>query len=137
MRRTSIATEAPPEPTVADLDGIVSELRAGWTSKLTVRRTSKDDAGIRDIHVSVDGERIAVLFNRQEVTREITPGPHRLRVHNTLFWKTIDFHVVVGEHVSFQVVNRPGLGTWSVFAYLIGANVLYLGVEREDAGGLA
>ena len=95
-----------------------------------MRRQSKDDAGIRDIHVSLDGERIAVLFNGQDVRREVTPGPHRLRVHNTLFWKTVDFTVAVGEHASFEVVNRPGPGTWSVLAYLIGANVLYLGVHK-------
>ena len=30
-----------------------------------------------------------------EISREIAPGPHRLRVHNTLFWKNIDFTVAV------------------------------------------
>lgn len=130
MARTTVFVDAPPEPSLADLDGIVAELRTGWKSILTVRRQSKDDAGIRDIHVSLDGEPIAVLFNGQDVRREVTPGPHRLRVHNTLFWKTVDFTVAVGEHASFEVVNRPGPGTWSVLAYLIGANVLYLGVNR-------
>ena len=130
MARTTVFVDAPPEPSLADLDGIVADLRASWKSTLTVRRQSKDDAGIRDIHVSLDGERIAVLFNGQEVRRDIQPGPHRLRVHNTLFWKTVDFTVAVGEHASFEVVNRPGPGTWSVLAYLIGANVLYLGVHK-------
>ncbi|MGE3959639.1 MAG: hypothetical protein AB7H96_23185 [Vicinamibacterales bacterium] len=135
MPRTTVLTEAPPQPTVEELDGIISQLRASWTSRLTVRRQSKDDVGIRDIYVSLDDERIAVLFAGQEVSREITPGPHRLRVHNTLFWKTIDFEVKVGEHASFMVVNRRGFGTFSVFAYLIGANILYLTVEKESLPG--
>jgi len=134
MPRTAVITAAPPEPTGADLDRIVSELRASWKSRLTVKRQSRDDAGIREIYVSLDGERLAVLLAGQEVTRELAPGPHRLRVHNTLFWKTLEFTVAIGEHVSFAVVNRPGFGTWSVLAYMIGANVLYLGVDREAPG---
>lgn len=135
MARTIVHTEAPPEPTRAELDGIITALQSQWTSRLTVRRQSKEDVGIRDIHVSLDEERIAVLFAGQEVSREIAPGPHRLRVHNTLFWKTVDFQVQVGEHASFMVINKKGFGTFSVLAYLIGANILYLSVERESMPG--
>jgi hypothetical protein len=132
MSQTTVTTEAPVEPSIADLDRIVAHLKASWTSRLTVRRQSKEDAGIRDIYVSLDDERIGVLFNGQEVTREIEPGPHRLRVHNTLFWKTCDFTVAVGEHASFMVTNRKGLGTFSFFAYFLGTNLLYLGLDREE-----
>lgn len=135
MPRSTVLTEAPPEPTIAELDGLIASLRAAWTSRVTVRRQSKEDVGLRDIYVSLDGERIGVLFNGQEVSVEVKPGPHRLRVHNTLFWKTVDFEVSVGEHASFMVANRRGFGTFSVFAYLLGANVLYLTVEREAFPG--
>ncbi|MBS1816695.1 MAG: hypothetical protein JSU08_02090 [Acidobacteria bacterium] len=135
MARTTVLTEAPPEPTVAELDGLIAQLKASWTSRVTVRRQSKDDVGFRDIYVSLDDERIAVLYNGQEVSREVKPGRHRLRVHNTLFWKTIDFELQVGEHASFMVVNRRGFGTYSILAYLIGANILYLTVERESFPG--
>lgn len=135
MSRTTVRTEAPPEPTTAELDNLFSQLQSSWTSRLTVRRQSKEDVGIRDIYVSLDDERIAVLFAGQQVSREIAPGPHRLRVHNTLFWKTVDFQVSVGEHASFMVINRRGFGTFSVFAYLIGANILYLSVDRESFPG--
>jgi hypothetical protein len=123
--------ETVPEPSAADLDAIVEELRASWTGRVTVRRQSRDDIGIRDIYVSLDGERIGVLFAGQEVSREVPPGRHRLRVHNTLFWKTIDFTMAAGEHASFVAINRRGLGTYSIVAYLIGANPIYLTVERE------
>ena len=129
--RTVTTTSAPPEPTVDDLDRIVRQLETSWTASLTVRRQSKDDVGLRQIYVSLDGERIAVLCAGQEVTREIKPGPHRLRIHNTLFWKTLDFSVSVNEHVSFTTINRAGFLTFSIFAFFIGTNVLYLSVERD------
>lgn len=122
-------------PTTADLDRIIEELRNSWTARLTIRRNSEEDAGLHQIYVSLDGERLAVLNAGQEVSREITPGPHRLRVHNTLFWKTIDFTLAVGEHASFVTINRKGFGTWSLFAYFIGTNLVYLTVDRESFYG--
>jgi hypothetical protein len=135
MSFTGVRIETVPEPTVADLDGIISQLEASWTSRITVRRDVREDIGIRDIYVSLDGESLAILLPGQDVSREVPPGSHRLRVHNTLFWKTIDFTVTVGEHVSFVVSNRRGFGTYSFFAYLIGCNVIYLKVEREAIPG--
>jgi hypothetical protein len=120
-----------PEPTAADLDRIVAELASSWTARVTVRRQSSEDTGQRQIYVSLDSERIAVLEQGQEVSREVTPGRHRLRVHNTLFWKTVDFTLAVGEHASFVTINRAGFGTYSMVAYLLGTNVLYLTLERE------
>lgn len=90
---------------------------------------------MREIYVSLDHERIAVLGPGEEVSREVKPGPHRLRVHNTLFWKTIDFTTAVGEHVSFMAINRQGMGTYSFLMYFVGTNIIYLTVERESAYG--
>jgi hypothetical protein len=134
MSRT-VVTEVIPEPTSADLDAIVDELRASWTARVTVRRPATLDIGIRQIFVSLDDEKIAILEAGQEVSREVAPGPHRLRVHNTLIWKTIDFTVAVGEHVSFVAINRAGFGTYSILAFLIGGNLIYLTVEREEFYG--
>ncbi len=130
-RTTTVDIGAPPVPTTADLDRIIEQLRQSWTARLTIRRTSEEDARLHQIYVSLDGERLAVLNAGQEISKEITPGPHRLRVHNTLFWKTIDFTVAVGEHASFVTINRKGFGTWSMFAYFIGTNLVYLTVDRE------
>ena len=124
-----------PEPTSAELDRLIDELQASWTSRVTVRRQSVDDSGLRQIYVSLDSERIAVLEHGQEVSREVVPGPHRLRVHNTLFWRTLDFTVMVGEHASFVTINREGFGTYSILAYLLGTNMLYLTLEREPLYG--
>jgi hypothetical protein len=127
-----VVTTAPPEPTLADLDGIVQQLRTSWTSRITVRRQSTpQDIGLREIHVSLDGEWLGQLRPGQEVSREVPPGPHKLRVHNTLFWKTAEFTVKVGEQASFMATNREGFGTYSIMAFFMGGMPIYLSLERD------
>lgn len=55
---------------------------------------------------SLDGEKIATLMSGASITRELEPGRHRLRAHNTTR--------------AFTVVNRPGRGTFGLLS-LIGA----------------
>jgi hypothetical protein len=122
------------EPTTEDLDRIVRSLEHSWTATITVRRQSPDDVGYREIYVSLDGETIATLQHGDVVTRETTPGPHRLQAHNTLFRKTIDFTLAVSEHASFMTINRAGFGTYSMLAFFLGflgAGPFYLTLERE------
>ena len=131
MRTQVVTTDTIREPTVADLDGVIEQLRKSWTARITVRRAAPFDVATKDIYVSLDGESLGLLGAGQDLSREVTPGPHRLRVHNTLFWKTLDVTVKVNEHVTFLAANRPGFGTYSVLAYLLGTNIVYLTVERE------
>ena len=126
------------EPTVQDIDRFVRRLEEAWTATITVRRQSPDDVGYREIFVSLDGESLGVLRHGDTITRETTPGAHRLRAHNTLFWKTLDITLVAGEHARFMAVNRAGWGTYSVFAFFIGflgAGPLYLTFEPEGTHG--
>jgi hypothetical protein len=127
-------TTAPPEPSAADLDGVLDDLRSSWTATVSVKRQSKEDVGYREIIVSLDGEVLAVLKHGDVVSRDLPPGRHQLHVNNTLFRKTLDFTVSVGEHATFSTVNRAGFGTYSVLAFFIGGGPLYLSVTREDAG---
>ena len=125
------------EPTTHDLDDVIKDVEKSWISRITIRRQSKDDVGYREVFVSLDGERIAILQHGEEITRETTPGRHKLQAHNTLFWKTLECTLTVGEHASFIAINKAGFGTYSVFAFLfgfIGAGPLYLTFEREDPG---
>ena len=104
--------------------------RMNYLACITVRRQAPEDAGVREIYVSVDGEDIAVLKNGQAVTHELPAGPHRLRAHNTLFWKTHDVVLQPGEHARFKTANVAG---WAVFGFLmvLGAAPLKLIFERE------
>jgi len=107
-----------------------AEPRADPVATITVSRQSPDDAGIREIFVSVDGETIAILKNGEAVTHELPAGPHRLRAHNTLFWKTHDVVLQPGEHARFTAVNKAGWGSFG-FLMVLGASPLYLTFERE------
>ena len=123
------------EPTKQDIDDIVRDLERSWKAFITVRRQSKEDVGYREIYVSLDGESLGILRHGDLITRETTPGAHRLQAHNTLFWKTLEFTLGVDEHASFIAVNRAGFGTYSVLAFFIGflgAGPFYLTFEREN-----
>ena len=122
------------EPSEADLDAVVRDLETSWTATITVRRQSKEDVGYREIFLSLDGERIGILQHGDEITREVEPGAHKLQAHNTLFWKTLEFTIGVGEHATFTAINKAGWGTYSVWAFLIGflgAGPFYLTLERQ------
>ena len=125
------------EPITQDIDNVVRGLEQSWTATITVRRQSREDVGYREIFVSLDGESLGILQHGDVITRDTSPGPHRLQAHNTLFWKTLELTLAVGEHASFVAVNRAGFGTYSVLAFFIGflgAGPFYLTFEREDPG---
>lgn len=101
-------------------------------ARITVRRQSPTDLAQREIFVTVDGEELAILQLGDEATREIAPGRHRIRLHNTFVWKNIDVDLQPGEHAVFSAINRAGWGTYSA-AWLLGACPVYLTVERQHA----
>jgi hypothetical protein len=99
-------------------------------ARITISRKDPKDVRDRQIVVSLDGEPLATLLFGHETTREVAPGEHRLRAHNTLFWKTLEVSVAPGEHARFSVVNRAGMGTFSLLG-LLGVGPLYLTFERQ------
>lgn len=100
------------------------------TARVTVSRRDGRDIRDRQIVVSLDGETFATLLFGEAATREVPPGSHRIRAHNTLFWKTIQVELQPGEHARFIVLNRAGGGTFSLLG-LLGVGPLYLTFERE------
>ena len=113
-------------------DRAVAPKSKNYVATVTVSRQSAEDCGIREIFVSVDGEEFAILGHGERVTREIPAGPHRIRAHNTLFWKTHDLVLQPGEHARFTAVNRAGWGSFG-FLMVLGAAPLYLTFEREPS----
>ena len=123
------------EPTRQDLDDVIGQLQKSCTSTMTVRRTSRDDVGYREIFILLDGQSLGYLSHGDELTREIPPGTHTLKAHNTLFSKTVNFTVGAGDHASFIAANKAGRGTysmWALFFGFLGAGPLYLTFERES-----
>jgi len=98
-------------------------------ARLTVERTSRDDVGTRQVVLTLDNVPFATLLFGGRASKEIAPGHHRLRAHNTLVWKTIEFDAKSGEHLKFATVNRAGLGSAALIA-LLGVGPLFVTLER-------
>jgi hypothetical protein len=99
---------------------------------ITITRQATDDVRVRQIYISIDGRSAAELLFGETFTTTVPPGSHRLRAHNTLVWKTVDCDLAAGEHARFEVVNRPGLGTYAMLS-LLGSGPIYLRFERLTA----
>jgi hypothetical protein len=108
---------------------------SGWPllapTLLTIHRTSALDEMSRQIVYALDGERLGERLYGNLRTYEIAPGPHRLRVHNTLVWQTLFFDAEPGEHVHFTVWNRAW-GGYYVMMLFLGSAPLRLGVARGE-----
>ena len=105
----------------------VEDLRAF----VTIARTHPSDVGERQIISRLDnGPRVTLSYGESS-TGEVEPGLHRLRVHNTLFWKNIAFTVEPGEHLEFLVINCGRWWTYGV-AGVLGSAPLFLRVERRS-----
>ena len=102
-------------------------------ARLTVERKAPNDIRQRQIVVSLDGARLATLLFGESVTSIIEPGRHRLRAHNTLVWKTVEFEARAGEHARFSTVNRAGFGSMGLVA-LLGVGPLFVTLERVQSG---
>ena len=130
--RFELRGNAVAEPPAIDIgsDVLNIERRPAEPARITICRESPQDAGYREIFVSIDGEQVAILEYGDTYTAEIKPGPHRLRAHNTLFWKT--HHIVLrpGEHAKFIAINRTGTISFGLL-FMLGAFPLYLTFERE------
>jgi hypothetical protein len=111
-------------------EGMVDAGLVGGEARITIRRESPQDVGFREIFVSMDGEQVAILRPNETFSIEVSPGPHRLRAHNTLFWKTVDVVLKPGEHAKFVAINKAGFGTFGFMTFL-GASPLYLTFERD------
>ena len=96
---------------------------------VTITRTSERDVKSRQMIVWLDDVRVATLLWGDSITCDLQPGPHRIRVSNTLFWKTAEFTVQAGEQVFFEAISHMGPG--SVFLMMmLGVGPLYVTLER-------
>ena len=102
-----------------------------FPASVTITRTSQEDFKSRQLIVWIDGERLADLLFGDSITRDLEPGPHRLRVSNTLVWKSVHFTVNPGEQIYFEAINRPGWGSLPLLV-LFGAGPLFVTVRRMD-----
>jgi hypothetical protein len=105
-------------------------LNASSSARITLVRRSSEDVQQRQVVASIDGTPWATLLFGESATTDVEPGPHSLRIHNTLVWKTIELDLKPGEHARFAVANRSGWGTFWMLS-LLGVGPLYLTVTRD------
>jgi hypothetical protein len=126
--RGDVRVEPPSIDIGADILNI--ERTPAEPSRITISRQSPEDAGYREIFVSLDGEQLTMLQYGETFTCEVKSGPHKLRAHNTLFWKTHQIVLRPGEHAKFTAINRTGTISFGLL-FMLGAFPLYLTFERE------
>ena len=99
-------------------------------ARLTVYRMHDEDIRQRQVIARIDDAAPATLMFGESYTTEMAPGPHQLKLHNTLVRKKIDFTAAPGEHVEFDVINKPGRMTLG-FLSLLGVAPLFLEVKKR------
>ncbi len=98
--------------------------------QLTITRNTKGDFQDRQVFLWVDDEPWGKIRYGRPVTREIAPGPHRVRVFNTLFSHTLAFTAVPGEHVRLRCTNGMPSAGW-LMLIIWHATCLVVRLERE------
>jgi hypothetical protein len=119
VRETSVGRQ------LEDGLGALDDLRC----LITFSRTHPSDCGQRQVFARLDGgEQVALVYG-DIVTLEVNPGRHKLRVHNTLFWKNLEFTIEMGERLEFLMINRARWWTAGVVGVL-GSAPLFLTVKQ-------
>ena len=109
-----------------DIDRTISEQ---LPASVTTTRTSEKDVKTRQLLVWIDGRKVGTLLWGDSLKCDLEPGPHVLRVSNTLVWKTAKFTLRPGEQACFEAINRMGAGS-IMMTMFFGAGPLYVTLKR-------
>jgi hypothetical protein len=99
-------------------------------AQLTVTRNTGSDFQDRQVYLYVDGELWGKVKYGRPMTREIPPGPHKVRAFNTLFSHTIEVNAVPGEHVKLICSNGLPKAGFLMFIFFH-CTALRVRLERE------
>lgn len=99
---------------------------------LTLTRNAPDDVQDRTVTFWLDNERWDSLRYGREMSRQISPGPHRLRAHNTLLSTTFDFEARPGEQIRLRCANAVSRGG-ALMMLIIGWAAMRVRIERDAA----
>lgn len=99
-------------------------------AQLLITRDHPEDIQDRPVYLWIDGEKWeGVLRYKTVFTRELAPGPHKIKANNTLFSHTVDFDAAPGETVRFRCEN--GLtGGGMVMVLMMGVAYLRVRLKR-------
>jgi hypothetical protein len=99
-------------------------------AQLVITRNHPQDVQDRPVYLWVDGEKWeGVLRYNGSFTRELTPGHHVVKAHNTLFSHKVEFDAQPGETLRFRCEN--GLtGGGMVMVLMLGVAYLRVRLTR-------
>jgi hypothetical protein len=97
---------------------------------LIIARDHPQDIQDRPVYLWVDGEKWeGVLRYGTTFTRDLAPGPHTVKAHNTLFSHSVQFDAASGETVRYRCEN--GLtGGGMVMVLMMGVAYLRVRLTR-------
>jgi hypothetical protein len=100
------------------------------TARLVITRDHPLDVQDRPVYLWVDGEKWDKVLRYGTIfTRDIAPGRHKLKVHNTLFGHTVEFDAAPGEEIKYRCEN--GLtGGGMVMVLMLGVAYLRVRLTR-------
>jgi len=75
-------------------------------AQLVITRDHPQDIQDRPVYLWIDGQKLdGSLRYGKTFTRELPPGPHKVKVNNTLFSHTVEFDAAPGEIVRYRCEN--------------------------------
>jgi len=80
------------------------------TARVTIFRDTPDDVQDRWVRIFIDEMPEEILRYGESLTRDVTPGRHRIKGHNTLSTDTIEIDAAAGQEVRIRCHNRVARG---------------------------
>jgi hypothetical protein len=97
-------------------------------AQITIVRNSPDDTQTRQIKIFLDGEIRGELMFGNEISLDLAPGPHVVRVDNTWNQKEIHIEIRPGERLRFLAKSSAGKFAWFLLGFL-GAGPMQVFIE--------
>ena len=85
----------------------------------------------RELYISLDGGPNSILRFGDAVTLPVSPGHHRLRVHNTISRRHAEFDAAPGDRIRFSAANVRGKG-FEILAMFFGIAPMHTVLERQE-----
>ena len=85
----------------------------------------------RELYISLDGGPNSILRFGNSVTLPVSPGHHKLRVHNTISRRHAEFDAAPGDRIRFSAANVRGKG-FEILAMFFGIAPMHTVLERQD-----
>lgn len=81
-----------------------------WAATIEIFRDTQDDVQDRWVRLYIDEEPAEILRYGETFRRQLRPGRHRLKAHNTLSQDVIEFEAAPGETIRVRCHNHFARG---------------------------